>query len=93
MVSAVRAGNDPVRIGIYRHYKHTETEERYYQVIGIARHTETEEIGVIYVPLYPAGGVRMAFRPLTRFVDMVEHNGVPMRRFTFVGTEIPKYSV
>lgn len=39
-------------VGVYEHYKSTPQDRRYYQVLGFARHTETEEMLVIYVPLY-----------------------------------------
>lgn len=91
--TAVRAHNDPVRLGVYRHYKHTERAPKYYQILGLARHTETEESLVIYVPLYYAGGLRMAARPLKNFIERVEVDGEMVDRFTFVGTEIPEYSV
>jgi hypothetical protein len=43
---AMSGGNDLVRLGLYRHHKHTDRHLRYYQVIGIAQHTITEEKGV-----------------------------------------------
>jgi hypothetical protein len=92
-LSALRAENDPVRLGVYRHYKHNDRDPRYYLVIGLARHTETEETLVIYVPLYHAGGLRMAARPLSNFMSKAEKDGEWVERFTYVGTEIPEYSV
>jgi hypothetical protein len=91
--SAINSQNDLVRLGVYRHYKHTEQSPKYYLVIGLARHTETEESLVIYVPLYYAGGLRMAARPLKNFVERVEVNGEMVDRFTYIGTQIPEYSV
>jgi hypothetical protein len=91
--TAVNPRNDPVRIGVYRHYKHTDKDPKYYQVFGIGRHTNTEEKGVIYVPLYPAGGPRFAFRPLEDFISSVEVDGKTVRRFEYIGTEIPQFSV
>ena len=37
--------------GLYRHYKGGE-----YEVIGVARHSETQEALVVYRPLYDATG-------------------------------------
>ncbi len=37
-----------IPMGLYRHYK-----GRQYLVIGLARHSETQEVCVVYVPLYP----------------------------------------
>ncbi len=92
-ISARRPQNDPVRLGVYKHYKHRSDDPKYYQVIGLARQTETEELLVIYVPLYPAGGVRMAARPLDAFTGSTEVDGVTVPRFEYVGTEIPEYSI
>lgn len=60
-----------IQAGIYRHYK-----GKLYLVLGTARHSETGEIMVVYVPLYelPASnmGVQMAVRPLQMFTEGVE---------------------
>lgn len=92
-ISARRPQNDSVRLGVYKHYKHRDDDPKYYQVIGLARHTETEEKLVVYIPLYPAGGIRMAARPLDGFIDKVMIDGVTTPRFEYVGTEIPHYSL
>lgn len=67
-----------MRIGIYRHYK-----GKQYLVLGMARHTETEEELVIYVPLYEVSlpGLPLQARPLKMWEELV--NGKP--RFEFVG--------
>lgn len=85
--------DEALRLGVYRHYKHTTADPRYYLVIAVGRHTETEESLVAYVPLYPAGGPRMAFRPLDLFLNPAMVDGREVERFTYVGTEIPEYSV
>ena len=90
---AVRPKNDPVRLGVYRHYKHTDKEPKFYLVIGLARHTETEQSLVIYIPLYHAGGLRMAARPLSNFIGKIQKDGEWIDRFAYIGTEIPEYSV
>ena len=36
----------------YRHYKSTPEQDHIYEVIGIARHTETRDVLVLYKPLY-----------------------------------------
>lgn len=50
--------------GIYRHYK-----GRDYEVIGTARHSETEEWVVVYRALY--GDFGLWVRPLDMFVESV----------------------
>lgn len=92
-ISARRPQNDPVRLGVYKHYKHRAEDPKYYQVIGVARHSETEELVVVYVPLYPAGGPRMAVRPLDNFTGRVEVDDRTVPRFEYMGIEIPDYSI
>jgi hypothetical protein len=61
--------------GRYRHYKGRE-----YRVIGVARHSETEEELVVYQPLYE-GAYPLWVRPLAMFVEEID--GAP--RFAYVG--------
>lgn len=67
---------NPVMIepGRYRHYKGNE-----YEVIGIAKHSETLETMVVYRPLYGEGG--MWVRPATMFAEDVTINGNTLPRF------------
>lgn len=60
--------------GRYRHFK-----GGLYEVVGIARHSETEEELVIYRPLYGEGGLWA--RPLAMFVETVIHEGKSQPRF------------
>ncbi|MEH6471833.1 MAG: DUF1653 domain-containing protein [Halopseudomonas sp.] len=60
--------------GRYRHYKGNE-----YQVIGVARHSETEESLVVYRPLYGAG--ELWVRPLEMFLESVETDQGSQPRF------------
>ena len=60
--------------GRYRHYKGHD-----YTVIGVARHSETEEWVVVYVPLYGEGGLWV--RPLSMFTEQVEKDGEQVPRF------------
>jgi hypothetical protein len=66
-------------LGLYRHYK-----GKHYSVLGFARHSETAEQLVLYVPLYGEGGYWV--RPLAMFTEHVIHEGQEMPRFKFVGT-------
>jgi hypothetical protein len=67
-----------VRPGRYRHYKGKE-----YEVIGIARHSETEEEMVVYRTLY--GDHSLWVRPLGMFVENVPAEGGVVPRFERVG--------
>jgi len=53
--------------GTYRHYK-----DRLYQVFGTAVHSETEEVMVVYTPLYEQKEPRLWVRPLAMFTGTVE---------------------
>lgn len=63
--------------GKYRHYKGKE-----YEVIGIAKHSETLEELVVYRALYGEG--EMWARPLAIFMEEVEVGGVKTPRFALV---------
>ncbi len=64
-----------MKIGsIYEHYK-----GQRYQVLGVARHSETLEELVVYQALYGEKG--MWVRPLGMFLEEVVVNGVQMPRF------------
>jgi len=60
--------------GRYRHFKGNE-----YEVIGIARHSETEEAMVVYKALYGEGGLWA--RPAAMWNEIVEWDGKTYRRF------------
>lgn len=77
--------------GVYEHYKSTPENRRYYQVLGFARHTETDEILAVYIPLYVITehkGLRLQVRPLNMFMESVEHEGQTMSRFRYIGPEL-----
>jgi hypothetical protein len=61
--------------GRYRHYKGGE-----YEVIGVARHSETHEPLVVYRPLYNASGWWV--RPHAMFFEDIDAGGVRQARFT-----------
>lgn len=63
--------------GTYRHYKGNE-----YEVLGVARHSETDEWLVVYRPLYGEGGLWV--RPAAMFLETVRLNGEEVRRFAQV---------
>ena len=68
-----------IALGLYRHYK-----GKHYSVLGFARHSETNEQMVLYVPLYGEGGYWV--RPLAMFTETVVHEGKEAPRFTYLGT-------
>ena len=67
-----------LRLGRYRHYKNKE-----YEVLGIARHSESEEEMVVYRTLYGEFGLWV--RPLSMFVETIEINGRFIPRFCYLG--------
>jgi len=62
-------------LGRYRHYKGGE-----YEVMGVARHSETHAPLVVYRPLYNASGWWV--RPYAMFVETIEIDGVRQARFS-----------
>ena len=65
------------RLGRYRHYKGGE-----YEVLGVARHSETLEALVLYRPLYNDTGHWV--RPYAMFFGEVEHEGRVQPRFALI---------
>jgi uncharacterized protein DUF1653 len=70
-----------VRPGRYRHYKGKE-----YEVIGRARHSETEEEYVVYRALYGDHGLWI--RPIARFAQPVTVDGRVMPRFASIEEKV-----
>ena len=64
--------------GRYRHYKGKD-----YLVLGVARHSETEELMAVYRTDY--GDRSLWVRPLEMFRGTVEIDGIAVPRFQFVG--------
>ena len=69
---------EEIKIGRYRHFKGNE-----YEVIAIAKHSETTEDYVVYKALYGDGG--MWVRPASMWNETVERDGVTYKRFTYIG--------
>ncbi len=70
--------NYSLQLGKYRHYKGHE-----YDVLGVAKHSETLEDLVVYKKLYGDGGLWV--RPLTMFLEDVEVDGKKVPRFEYIG--------
>ena len=69
-----------IRPGRYRHFKGKE-----YEVLYLARHSETEEEMVVYRALYGDYGVWV--RPASMWNEIIERDGKRYRRFTYIGDE------
>lgn len=54
-----------IKPGIYKHFK-----GNLYQVYELARHSETDEVLVVYRPLY--GDKALWVRPLVQFLEKVD---------------------
>ncbi len=66
-----------IKSGVYAHYKGGK-----YEVIDLVKHSETEELFVLYRALYGDKGLWV--RPLDMFQETVEVDGEKRLRFSFV---------
>lgn len=66
-----------LKIGRYQHFK-----GNFYQVLHVAKHSETEEYHVVYQPEY--GDRDIWVRPLAMFDEQIKREGKTFKRFTFV---------
>lgn len=71
-----------IKLGKYKHFKGGE-----YEVMGVAKHSETLVMMVIYKPLYTLeqGELDTWVRPIEMFFDTKEFNGETVPRFTYIG--------
>ena len=69
---------DEIKIGRYRHFKGNE-----YEVLYLAKHSETLEPMVVYRALYGERGVWV--RPASMWNETVERDGKEYQRFTYIG--------
>lgn len=67
-----------IKIGKYRHFKGNE-----YEVIAVAKHSETTEDMVVYKALYGEGGLWV--RPASMWNETVKRDGKVFRRFEYIG--------
>ena len=63
-----------IPLGKYKHFKGNE-----YEVLAIARHSETQEPMVVYKALYGEGAVWV--RPAAMWNEVVVRDGVSYKRF------------
>jgi hypothetical protein len=66
-----------IKTGKYQHFKGS-----YYQVLHIARHSETEEYLVVYHPFDSKDDIWV--RPLSMFDETIERDGKSMKRFQYI---------
>ena len=64
--------------GIYRHFKGNR-----YELLGLARHSETLEWMAVYRALYGEGGLWV--RPASMWTETVTRDGAAVPRFTYLG--------
>ena len=73
---------DDLKLGKYQHYK-----GKFYEVVGIARHSETLEELVVYRALYDSkefGKKALWVRPKKMFLETVKTAGKEVPRFKYV---------
>lgn len=68
-----------IKPGLYRHFKGHDV-----RVFFLAKHTETEEDFVVYEHLGENAKSRHWIRPLSMFLENVEHEGVLQPRFKYI---------
>ena len=66
-----------IKKGKYRHFK-----GNLYEVLGVAKHSETLEEMVVYRALY--GEKEIWVRPVCMWHETVERDGKTLPRFTFI---------
>lgn len=71
---------EEIKAGRYRHFKGNE-----YEVLFVAKHSETLEDMVVYRALYGDGGVWV--RPVSMWNETVERDGKVYQRFTRITEE------
>ncbi|OGI93576.1 hypothetical protein A3A03_00400 [Candidatus Nomurabacteria bacterium RIFCSPLOWO2_01_FULL_40_18] len=71
-------GNQEIKLGKYKHFKGKD-----YEVLGVAKHSETREELVVYKKLYDDHA--MCVRPLAMFLENVERDDYKGPRFEYIG--------
>ncbi len=69
-----------IKLGKYRHFKGKE-----YEVIGVAKHSETLEEYVVYRTLYGDGTLWV--RPADMWSEKIERDGKTVPRFAYITKE------
>ena len=69
---------EDIKKGRWRHFKGNE-----YEVLGVAKHSETLQPMVVYRALYGEGGLWV--RPAAMWTERVTRDGYDGPRFTYIG--------
>ncbi|NTS77838.1 DUF1653 domain-containing protein [Catenovulum sp. SM1970] len=73
-----------IKTGVYKHFK-----GNLYRVFGTAKHSENEQVHVVYKPLYGDEvndeTADWWIRPLAMFDETITRDGKTMKRFEWVG--------
>ncbi len=69
---------EEILLGKYRHFKGRE-----YEVVGIAKHSETTEEMVVYKALYDNDSLWV--RPASMWFEDIERDGKKFKRFQYIG--------
>jgi hypothetical protein len=69
-----------IKLGKYQHFK-----GNYYLVLHLAKHSETDELMVVYQPQY--GDRDIWVRPLSMFDETIQRDGKTLKRFRYLGDE------
>jgi len=74
-----------LKTGKYQHFK-----GNFYQVLHVAKHSENDELMVVYLPLYDneLGQRDVWVRPLSMFDETIERDGKSFKRFAYVDKAI-----
>ena len=67
-----------MKLGKYRHFKGNE-----YEVLAVAKHSETMEKMVVYKALY--GEEEIWVRPLSMWDEEITRDGKTFKRFEYIG--------
>lgn len=73
----MRDGCINMKLGIYRHFK-----GNLYEVVAVAKHSETLEDMVVYKAPYGDGNVWV--RPLSMWDEVIERDGNKFKRFELI---------
>lgn len=65
-----------MELGLYKHYK-----GNIYEVVGIAKHSETHEEMVVYKATYQKEGENLWVRPKSMFLESVKIENISVKRF------------